>query len=411
MATMTSASGPAPAGVPDPVDGTIAAPSPSHNGSTPGVSSLRPEEAAGGDHPPEPAPTPGVAAKRKRWLPPQVRWTLTAVVLAFVIELFLLPAVAKALKTIHTLEKVNVWLLILAVLLEIASLSAYAELTRSVLSPDPPRRFTVMRIDMSSMAVSHVMPVSAAAGPAVAYRLLLDNDVTGSTAAFALTTQGVGSAVVLNVIFWLALLISIPLSGYNPLYGFAALIGVILIGLFAGAVVLLTRGKRYAADWVARAAAHVPLINPERVSTLVQKVAARLEGLLQNRQRLGGALGWASANWLLDVASLWVFLFAFGHVVNPLDLLVAYGLANVLAAIPVTPSGLGVVEAVLISTLVGFHVPPGIATLAVLSWRMINFWLPIPVGGAAYLSLRFGPRARRRRRLGDHATPASGAGV
>jgi uncharacterized protein (TIRG00374 family) len=76
---------------------------------------------------------------------------------------------------------------------------------------------------------------------------------------------------------------------------------------------------------------------------------------------------------------------------NPIDLLVAYGLANVLAVIPLTPGGLGVIEGVLIPTLVGFHVPKGVAVFAVLAYRLVNFWLPIPIGGAAYLSLRIGP--------------------
>jgi len=60
---------------------------------------------------------------------------------------------------------------------------------------------------------------------------------------------------------------------------------------------------------------------------------------------------------LLDAACLWVFVWSFGTVISPIDLLVAYGLANIFAAIPVTPAGLGVVEGVLIGTLVGFGVP------------------------------------------------------
>ncbi|MGH9087963.1 MAG: hypothetical protein ACRDYZ_07600, partial [Acidimicrobiales bacterium] len=43
------------------------------------------------------------------------------------------------------------------------------------------------------------------------------------------------------------------------------------------------------------------------------------------------------------------------------------------------------------------HTPKTIAILGVLSYRLVNFWLPIPMGGAAYLSLRIGPGARRRR--------------
>jgi len=67
---------------------------------------------------------------------------------------------------------------------------------------------------------------------------------------------------------------------------------------------------------------------------------------------------------------------------------VAYGLANVLAAIPITPSGLGAVEGALIPTLVWFHVPTATAIFGVLAYRLVNFWLPVPAGALAYLSLR-----------------------
>jgi len=42
------------------------------------------------------------------------------------------------------------------------------------------------------------------------------------------------------------------------------------------------------------------------------------------------AFTWATLNWLLGRHCLWVFLWSFGAVVSPIDLLVAYGLANVL---------------------------------------------------------------------------------
>jgi uncharacterized protein (TIRG00374 family) len=335
-------------------------------------------------------------ARRKRWIPRQVKWAIGIVAVFFVGEYLLLPELASARKTIDLLGRVNVIWIVLGVILEGVSLAAYAELSHTVLSPGAPHRLTLFRVNMSSLAVSHVIPGGTAPGTAVAYRLLIDLDVPGSTVAFGLATQGVGSAVVLNGIFWLALLVSIPLTGYNPLYGFAAIAGLILITLFAGTILLLTRGKRQAADLVERIARHVPLVKIDVVAGLVQKIADRLVILLRDRQLLTHALIWAAANWLLDAASLWVFVLAFGHVVSPVDLLVAYGLANVLAVIPITPGGLGVVEGILIPTLVGFHVPLGIATLGVLSYRLINFWLPIPVGGAAYLSLRFGRRARHR---------------
>jgi uncharacterized protein (TIRG00374 family) len=342
--------------------------------------------------------TPAAPRRRKPWIPKQIKWTITLVLLIFVVEYILLPEIISARKSIHLLGQVNIAWLVLGVVLEALSLTAYAQLTHTVLSPGAPGRFTLFRINMSSLSVSHVLPGGTAPGTAVAYRFLSDADVSGSTAALGLAVQGVGSAVVLNCLFWFALLISIPLNGYNPLYGFAAIAGVILLGLFAAAVLLLTRGQRQAAERLERLADHLPFINAQRISSLVHKVAGRLEILLRDRQLLGHALLWASANWILDAASLWVFILAFGHIISPVDLLVAYGLANILAVIPITPGGLGVVEGILIPTLVGFKVPRDVAVLGVLSYRLINFWLPIPVGGVAYLSLRFGRRQRERRR-------------
>ena len=108
-------------------------------------------------------------------------------------------------------------------------------------------------------------------------------------------------------------------------------------------------------------------------------------------------MGWAAANWLLDAASLWVFVAAFSHFISPIDLLMAYGLANILAAIPITPGGLGVVEFVLVSMITGFGPTAGQALSGVLAYRAVNFWLPIPFGGLAYASLEFERRPSYRK--------------
>jgi hypothetical protein len=327
-------------------------------------------------------------------IPPQVRFAFSFGIVIFLLEYLVLPEIASARKDVHVLGQVNAVSLVIAVLLEAAALLAYAELSRTVLAPDAPPRSVQLRINMSSLALSHVVPGGTAPGGALAYRLLTDEGVSGSVAAFGLAAQGMGSAVVLNVIFWLALVVSIPLSGFNRLYGFAALASVFLLLAFFGTVALVTRGQRHADAWLRRVAVHVPFTSPDGVSRMLERVADRITLLLTNRRLLTGALTWASANWLLDAASLWVFLWAFGHFVSPVDLLVAYGLANIVAVLPITPGGLGIVEGTLIPTLVWFRVPVAVATIGVLSWRLVNFWLPIPVGGGCYFSLKI----RRRRR-------------
>jgi uncharacterized protein (TIRG00374 family) len=354
-------------------------------------------------------PEPG----KRRWhrpkIPREVRWSVTIFVLFFVFEYLLLPEFASARKSLHLLGHVNVAYLLLGVGLEALSLAAYAELTHTVLSPEAPNRFRLLRVNMASLAVSHVVPGGTAPGTAVGYRLLTESGVSGSTAGFGLATQGVGSAVVLNAIFWLALIVSIPVDGFNALYGIAAAAGILLIGAFAGTILLITRGQTRAMRWIQVLARHLPFVNPETVSRLLQKLADRVHVLLADRALLRHAIVWAAWNWILDAASLWVFLLAFHKAVFPIDLLVAYGLANILAAIPITPGGLGVVEGVLIPTLVGFHVPKTIAILGVISYRLINFWLPIPIGGVSYVSLRWRGHPRRRLRPAPKKPPGDSA--
>ncbi|MGH9020101.1 MAG: lysylphosphatidylglycerol synthase transmembrane domain-containing protein [Acidimicrobiales bacterium] len=327
--------------------------------------------------------------KRRFALPREIRIILSLGLLIFVFEFLVLPQISGARKSLHLLGHLNPVLVAIAVVLEMAAIYAYVELTRTVLYPYSPNRYNTLRVNLAGLAISHVVPGGTAPAGALSYRIFNELGVPKETNAFGLATQGTGSAVVLNVLFWVALIISIPLRGFNPAYGFAALAGVFLLGAFFGTILLITRGQRHADAWLRVAARHIPAINPDKISALLARIAARILQLINNRRTLWWAFAWAALNWLFDASCLWVFLWAFGHVISPIDLLVAYGLANILAAIPLTPAGLGVVEATLITTLVGFGVPHSQAILAVLSYRLVNFWIPIPIGGAAYASLQW----------------------
>jgi hypothetical protein len=65
--------------------------------------------------------------------------------------------------------------------------------------------------------------------------------------------------------------------------------------------------------------------------------------------------------------------------------LLAFCTAQFLGTLPLTPGGLGFVEAGLTGTLVLAGVPAGAAVVATLAYRLVSFWLPIPAGGIAAL--------------------------
>ena len=64
--------------------------------------------------------------------------------------------------------------------------------------------------------------------------------------------------------------------------------------------------------------------------------------------------------------------------------LLAFVAAQVLTLVPITPGGLGFVEAGLTATLALVGVGAGPALVTTLAYRLISFWLPIPAGAVAY---------------------------
>jgi len=341
-----------------------------------------------------------------------VRLTLKLLLFVAVIYFAIVTVVPGIRKAAAELRSVNPLLLVLGLAIEIAALYCYTLLTRAALGPEGDRlsTFRLFRIQMSTKALSSIVPGGSAAGSALGYRLMTMSGVPGADAGFALATAGLTSAVVLNLIFWVGLLVSIPLRGVNAGYATAALAGVLVMGFAALIVVGLLEGKRRA-ERVLRWAARKLRLNEDRAALGVRHIGGRLEELAADRQLLMKVAAWATLNWLLDAAALWVFLRAFGASTDIDALLVAFCLVNVLAVIPITPGGLGIIEVALPSALVGFGLTRATAVLGVATWRLAQFFFPIVLGGILYGSLRIGPwsihRRERLQRLRDIAARES----
>jgi uncharacterized protein (TIRG00374 family) len=64
--------------------------------------------------------------------------------------------------------------------------------------------------------------------------------------------------------------------------------------------------------------------------------------------------------------------------------------------VPLTPGGVGFVEAAMTGTLVAAGSPAAAATATVLGWRLVSHWIPILVGLALLPTLPGGREVRRR---------------
>lgn len=322
------------------------------------------------------------------------------VLATLIVVYFLILNIPGLRNAVDQLSEVKPGLLVLGLVLELLALFCYSLMTRAALGPvgHHMTALHLFRIQLSTRALSSLVPGGSAAGSALGYRMMVASGVPGPDAGFALATAGLASAVVLNFILWAGLIVSIPLRGVNPVYGTAAIAGIILMGIAVAIIFGLIEGQERS-EKILRSVARRLRLNEDRAGEAVRHIGGRMQELAADRALLRRLVFWASANWLIDAAALWVFLRAFGGSV-PLDgLIVAFGLANVLAAIPITPGGLGIVEGTYVPVLVGFGLPRATAVVGVVSYRIAQYWLPILIGGVCYLSLRIGPWAITRNKL------------
>lgn len=349
----------------------------------------------------EPGAAPAESGGRWRWWRAWLPWLVKPVrrgalifILLLVIEYLVVPELVGASKDLYLLGRINALWVIAGTALEGVSLFCYAVLTRVLLPPGPkPSLSRLFRIDLAAAAVAHVIPAGTLGTAALGFRLFTAEGISGNDATVMMAAKGIGSTVVLNVLLWLALVISIPLAGFQPIYATVAIIGTVVL-LGAGALVLgVTRGAGLASRMLRAVGDKVPGLSGEGVERAVLTASDSFLMLARDKRVMAWALLWASLNWLLDAASLWCFVAAFGSLVNPVELFAAYGIANVAGALPVSPGGLGIIDSAAPLLLVGFGVTRSVATLGVLGWRMVNFWLPIPTGAAAYASLKVKPHA------------------
>jgi uncharacterized protein (TIRG00374 family) len=142
----------------------------------------------------------------------------------------------------------------------------------------------------------------------------------------------------------------------------------------------------------------LPHVRGERARSVVHTIAKVPQTLgegfrfalsLFAHPRKGGlAVLGAAGFWAFSIGVLWASFHAFGvHV--PLAVVVqGFFLGMVANLFPLAPAGVGAVDAGMIGAFVLFGLPEDTVFPAILVFRLISFWLPIPPGVIAFFQLR-----------------------
>jgi uncharacterized protein (TIRG00374 family) len=120
-----------------------------------------------------------------------------------------------------------------------------------------------------------------------------------------------------------------------------------------------------------------------RVSPMLGQVLPRLLDVAQQPRKLALGIGGALLLSLSYILCLAACVAAFGRSVPLASIAVVYLTGSAIGSILPTPGGLGGVEAALTAGLTAAGLPGAVAVSAVLLFRLLTFWLPVPFGWAA----------------------------
>jgi uncharacterized protein (TIRG00374 family) len=251
--------------------------------------------------------------------------------------------------------------------------------------------FAIATSQLAGNALSRVVPAGAAAGATTQYRMLAASGVDATAAGSALTASTLLQLATLAALPALGLIFTLGGQPIADSLRATAWVGLVAFVVLVGGCVLLAVSDRAvrvvgsSVQWLRNAML--------RRRPPLTGFPARLREQRDEVRRALGSHWWEAllatvGNRAFDYFALLACLAAVGADPDPGLVLLAYATAAVLAMIPVTPGGLGFVEAGLSATLVLAGVSGADAVLATLAYRLVSFWFPIPVGLGAYLAFR-----------------------
>ena len=291
----------------------------------------------------------------------------------------LAPSILGVLAASNELVEIDWWWLVALVVAQLVVLYLTWVLQRLLIQDGPhegPSLPLIASTQLVGNAVATAAPFGGAAGTAAQVRALQRRGVDPRR-----STSGILTFSLLQVASVGALAIIGPIM---VLFGVAvpatlaktALLGCGALALITVLLVVMLRTDR-AVDWIGAAVGKIVPRHKKRIIVTLRRERRHLRRALSGRGRAPKVLGVALARSIADYLCLLAAVAAVTPTPNPALVLMAFVAAAVLRMLPLTPGGLGPVEAALIPLLAAAGLEKSGAVLATLAYRMASLWLPL----------------------------------
>jgi uncharacterized membrane protein YbhN (UPF0104 family) len=258
----------------------------------------------------------------------------------------------------------------IAIVLELLSCLSYLLMFRPIFCARMSQR-TSYQLGVSELAVGSLVPASGTAGLAfgawaLRKRGMPVQEIARRTVAFFVLKSAVNfvAVVVVGIAMWF---------GVGPYVSPALTLLPAVLAIVAIAAVSLIPFVQARRGWTSRTAVALG----DGIGDAARLLARR------DWRVIAGSAGY----WAFDNAVLWACLHAFGETPALTLVLMGYLIGQLGGLLPI-PGGLGGIDGGLLGAVVVYGLPAAAAAAAILAYRLILFWFPLILGGAALSSLR-----------------------
>jgi len=321
-------------------------------------------------------------------------------VLLIVVAIYVLfPKIVGADEAVDNLDEATWYWIMIAIGFNVLAFAAYVALFRGVLGgtrDDEVHRRLDLRasyqITMAGLAATRIFSAAGAGGLVLTYWALRKAGMPRRRAACRM----VAFLVMTYFVYTAALVIFGVLLRTGVLPGDDPLAGTVVPAAVSGGVIALflmialipddfeRRIRHYAGGY--RRARYLQRIakGPATLATGVRTAIDYIRYPGRGLPAVGGAVGF----WAANIGILWASFEAFGGDVPVGVLVQGFFLGMAANLIPSPAGGVGAVDAGMIGAFALFGIDDSVVFPAVLTYRVIAFWLPIPPGIVAFLQLR-----------------------
>ncbi|MDB5170490.1 MAG: hypothetical protein JWO35_184 [Candidatus Saccharibacteria bacterium] len=297
--------------------------------------------------------------------------------------------------TIGNLTRINGWLLLLIIPVELLNYHAQAKLYQglfSMVGNKLPYKF-LYRTSLELNFVNHVFPSGGAAGISYFGLRLRDGEKLTASKATLVHVVKLGltflSFEVLIIFGLLSLSIMGHVSNLTILVA-ASLSTLLLVGTVGFAYIVGSKARiNHFFTAVTKSLNriiqvvrpnHPETINISSARNVFDDFHANYQEIKSSYKQLRGPFWWAFVANVTEILAVYVVYLAFGEFVNIGAVIIAYAVANFAGLISVLPGGIGIYEALMTAVLASAGVPPGVSLPVTVMYRVVNTLVQIPPG-------------------------------